>query len=185
MSNRPQTRAQKKMELHKLAVARSDIFSAQRTCRLILDRVTGLSDQLYAPLFHAAVVAYGRPFVDNKSTGVLSKHWSNFKDDRFRHAHATLLRTRHEIVAHSDSAARTVSIVPPGVTPGPGVPESKHVGLYIASYVYPQQRFVDMHDTCSELIGRLNARLDELIAELYAGHQLPKRMFPLTFGDGL
>ena len=185
MSNRPQTRSTQKKELYKLAVARSDVFSAQRTCKLILERVSGLSDQLYAPLFHAAVVAYGRPFVDNKSTGVLSRHWSDFKDQRLRETHAMLLRARHEVVAHSDSAARSMKIVPPGVKPNAAMPASKHVGFYIESYYYGQKIFVDTCDTCSDLIYRLNVRLDELVTELYEGKKLPEAMFPLTFDDRL
>lgn len=185
MSASRETRPRQKKELYKLAVARSDIASAQKTCRVILERVSGLGDELYAPLFYAAVVSYGRPFVDNKSTGPLSRHWSDFSDARLRQTHAKLIKTRHELVAHSDSVVRAAEIIPRGVQVAPALPPSKHVGLRIASYYYPQSMFIDTFDTCADIIGRLNDRIDLLLAALYDEKVLPDKPFPLTFDDGL
>ncbi len=185
MSAHSQPRSKQKKELYKLAVARSDITGAQKTCRVILERVSGLGDELYPPLFHAAVVSYGRPFVDNKSTGPLSRHWGDFSDARLRQTHTKLIQTRHELVAHSDSTVRALDIVPPGVKVAPGLPPSQHVGLKIASYYYPQQMFIDTFDTCADLIGRLNSRIDELLSILYDQVDLPDKLIPLTFDDGL
>jgi len=179
------SRSKQKKELHKLAVARSDVFSAQKTCRLILERVSGLADELYAPLFYAAVVSYGRPFVDNKSTGALSRHWSDFSDHRLRATHNKLLKTRHELVAHSDSSVRAIHIIPPGSRMAPELPPSADISLRIESYYYPQQMFIDTFDTCANLIGRLNGRIDVLLESLYGDRAMPTGPFPLTFDDGL
>jgi len=185
MAAQSKSRSKQKKELHKLAVARSDVFSAQKTCRLILERVNGLADELYAPLFYAVVVSYGRPFVDNKSTGALSRHWSDFSDHRLRATHNKLLKTRHELVAHSDSIVRAVHIIPPGSRINLELPPSDTVALKIESYYYPQQMFIDTFDTCANLIGRLNSRIDMLLSSLYDKKDLPDGLIPLTFDDGL
>lgn len=185
MDQRRHSRSKQKKELYKLAAARSDFMSARKSCKIILERVSGLGDELYAPLFHAAIMAYARPFVDNKSTGVLSRHWSEFTDERFRKTHKDLIKTRHEIVAHTDSSVRSIMIIPPGYKPVAGLPASEHLGLIINSYYYPRQRFIDCFDTCSNLIGRLNHRLDELLSQLYEHQELPLEPFPLVFDDGL
>jgi hypothetical protein len=179
------SRVQKKTELHKLVVARSDIAQAQRTCQIILEKVTGFGDSLYPPLFHAAVVAYGRPFVDNKSTGVLSRHWSQFPDGKLAETRKKLLQTRHELVAHSDSETRAVYIIPP-TEDVPGLPnDRKSVSIRISSYYYPAQQFADAFELCSDLINRLSGRIDELLTELYDSHDLPEKAFRLDFSDGL
>ena len=185
MSASRESRSKRKKELNKLAVARSDISNAQKTCRVILERVSGLGDELYAPLFYAAVVSYGRPFVDNKSTGPLSRHWGEFPSTRLRQTHAKLIKTRHELVAHSDVNVRAAEIIPRGVPAAPTLPPSEYVGLRIASYYYPQSMFIDAFDTCANIIGRLNSRIDTLLSALYDGQEIPDRPFPLTFDDGL
>lgn len=182
---RAPTRARAKKELFKLVVARSDFLISRKTCKIILERVSGFEDELYAPLFHAAVVAYGRPFVDNKTTGVLSRHWTRFSDPHLQKTHDDLLKTRHELVAHSDSSVRSIKIVPPGYRPNESLPASEYVGLTVSSYYYPPQRFVDTFNTCGNLIARLNRRIDELLADLYSDQELPAEPFPLNFDDGL
>jgi hypothetical protein len=180
------TRSKQKKELYKLIVARSDIFQAQRTCRLVLEKVTGFHDAFYAPLFYATVISYARPFVDNKSTGVLSRHWSDFSDGRLSNTHKTLLKTRHELVAHSDSDTRVVHVIPTsanehGMSPSP----REHISFKISSYYYKPQSFVDAFDACNDLIDRLTARIDLLTSELYNGQQIPVDSFRLDFTDGL
>ncbi|WP_369936421.1 hypothetical protein [Xanthomonas tesorieronis] len=152
---------------------------------MILEKVTGFSDSFYAPLFHAAVISYGRPFVDNKSTGVLSRHWSDFTDARLSKTHKTLLKTRHELVAHSDSQTRIVHVIPTSADePGMSKPRD-HVSVKISSYYYKPQLFADGYDTCNYLVGRLSDRIDTLISELYDGLYLPSQSFKLDFTDGL
>lgn len=181
------TRSQQKLELHKLVVARSDFGSAQSTCRLVLEQVKGVSDKLYPPLFQAAVIAYGRPFIDNKSTGVLSSHWRQFTDTRLKAAHEKLIQTRNELIAHSDSVVRAVKIVPAGValSADSDLPVGDFHGVIVYSYFYPRAMFVDTYDTCSNLIGRLNARIELLLAEFYKDCELPQAPFELKFDDGL
>ena len=185
MADPSHSRSKQKKELYKIAVARTDIFSAQKTCRVIIERIDSLEDELYAPLFHAAVIAYGRPFVDNKSTGVLSRHWSNFSDSRLQWTHNQLIKTRHEIVAHSDSNARAVHIIPPSARPKFGLPASNSVSLKIDSYYYPKQAFSDAFDTCADLMGRFNSRIEELLTTLYGNVDLQNELIPLTFDEGL
>lgn len=145
--------------------------------------VTGLGHELYTPLFNAAVVAYARPFSGNKGTGTLSRHWSEFADQRLRVAHKKLIVTRNQLVAHSDSTVRSVTLVPPGVSFGGKVSDS--VAFRINGYGYGWPVFVDMQDTCSFQIVRMDARIDELLALLYSDAQLPPHEFPLTLDDAL
>lgn len=108
------SRRKKKLELYKLVVARSDISICWRTCELVLERVSGHEDPLFQPLFYAAVISYGRPFEGNKTTGPLSRHWSDYREPRLREMHRRLMETRHGLVAHSDVDVRTMMIHPPG-----------------------------------------------------------------------
>jgi hypothetical protein len=182
---KPRTRSDLKKELHKLVVARSDFLVCRKTCKLVLEKVSGFGDELYLPLFHAAVIAYARPYVDNKTTGVLSRHWTRFANPELQQTHDDLLKTRHELVAHSDSKARSIKIVPPGYRAVESLPASEHVGLTISSYYLPGKRFVDAYNTCGDLLNRLNPRIDELLSALYDDQQLPPEPFPLDFSDGL
>ena len=152
---------------------------------MILEKVSGFGDELYLPLFHAVVIAYARPYVDNKTTGVLSRHWTRFSDPELQEVHNDLIKTRHELVAHSDSNARSIKIVPPGYRAVESIPASEHVGLRISSYYLPGKRFVDAFNACGDLLNRLNPRIEELLAELYDGQQLPSEPFALDFTDGL
>jgi hypothetical protein len=45
--------------------------------------------------------------------------------------------------------------------------------------------FIDTFDTCANLIGRLNSRIDALLESLYDNLALPDKLIPLTFDDGL
>ena len=185
MKEHAPSRSKQKKELYKLLIARSDVFSAHKTCTLLLNRVKGLGDELYAPLFHAAVISYGRPFVDNKSTGVLSKHWGEFQDSRLKNAHARIIKTRHELVAHSDLLARPIDIIPAGAVVADQLEPSAKLGIKITSYYYPRSHFIDMHDTCVDLISRLTERTDLLLSGLYDNLELPSTPFRLVFDEGV
>lgn len=179
------SRGQKKLELYKLSVARSDIAIAQRTCTLVLDTVTSLSHELYQPLFHSTVIAYGRPFEGNKTTGGLPSRWSNFKEVRLREIHKKLMKTRHGLVAHSGLDVRTVDVLPSGHVPSSGMAPMSGVSLKIASYYFPQVMFVDTFDACGDLIPRLTQRINELLEELYESQGLPETPTRLDFSDGV
>ena len=98
----------------------------------------------------------------------------------------TLLKTRHELVAHSDSDTRIVHVIPPDANdPGLPAPPRQHTSFKISSYYYKPQSFVDAFDTCNDLIGRLTDRIDSLATALYDGQQMPSASFKLDFADGL
>jgi hypothetical protein len=84
-------RSQKKKELYQLAVARSDITAALKTCDLIIQQVKEIGNDLYQPLFHVIVIAYARPFTRNKPFGPLPSEWSKFSDPAFQEMHDDLV----------------------------------------------------------------------------------------------
>ena len=183
---RPQlSRRKKKLELYKLVVARSDISICWRTCELVLERVSGHEDPLFQPLFYAAVISYGRPFEGNKTTGPLSRHWSDYREPRLREMHRRLMETRHGLVAHSDVDVRTMMIHPPGTLLPRASKPTKSVSIELAGYFFPRVMFVDTRDACLDLFNRLNERIDVLLDELYESQGLPVVSTNLTFDDGL
>ena len=176
------TRGKRKRELHKLAVARSDIAAALHAAELVVNRVQGLGDDLYMPLFHAAAIAYGRPFTHNRPYGALGGKWERFTDPRLQQTHDTLIRVRDELVAHSDQSRRTVDIIPGGTPLGEGRAAGRLM-LSVATSVFPLQRFQDVAATCADLSSRLNEAVESLLRALFAGQPLPATEFPLTFDD--
>ena len=184
----PPSRAQKKKNLYKLLVARSDIDAAHTACELFLKTVTDLSDDLYYPLFTAIVVCYARPFTNNKPFGSLPEKWGRFIDPNQQKLHDSLIKTRRELVAHSDLSVRKAMIVPPGVLIGrlnERQLKSSKIGTQINYYLFriPEIRKIPL--LTLDLGRRVNAEIEVTLAELYGGMDLPFVKFALRIDDGL
>ncbi len=173
-------RAHRKKELHKLAVARSDIEAALDAAEM-LQRTGGLSDGLYKPLFHATAVSYGRPFTNNTPYGSLSAKWGRFSEPRLQEIHDNLLRVRNELAAHSDQQRRRVEVVPAGTVLPKG--RAGRLMLSVDNYLWRPDRIQDVVDACRDLGGRLNEEVEARLRELFGDRQLPPQAFPLTFDD--
>ena len=102
----PPSRLQRKKELYKLLIARSDITASLNACKSMLDRVDGMGHELYYPLYSAIVVCYSRPFTNNKPHGALSRKWYTFENALNKKTHGELLKARHELIAHSDMSVK-------------------------------------------------------------------------------
>jgi hypothetical protein len=179
------SRSDKKKELYKLAVARSDITSAMDTCGLMINNVGHLGHDLYEPLFHAIIIAYARPFTRNKPLGPLSKEWPNFSNPDFQETHDELIKARHQFIAHSDEEVRRVEIFPHGSPIQETGLKSGNVGIGVRTIAFPLPRFEHIRALCYDLGYRLNSRIEDLLAELYNGQTLPNKSFQLTFDDDL
>src|SRR5437773_2561704 len=179
MGRKAPTKSSKKRDLHRLAVARSDIAAALEACNLLLANVDHLGHDLYQPLFHAIAISYARPFTANRPLGSLPAKWSRYANPGFQEAHDQLLSVRNQFVAHSDQDERTVQIVPPYVTvPGANTHYDK-VGVGVRTVVFPIENFVVVRDMCLDIGRRIEKAIDPLLDELYKDKVLPAAMFPL------
>ncbi|MBW3670085.1 MAG: hypothetical protein KY432_00265 [Acidobacteria bacterium] len=177
-------RSHRKRDLYRMIVARSDITAALGTCELILDQITDLSDELLAPLYHAVVVSYARPFTANKPHGHLPSKWSKFREERLQRLHDSLIEQRHQYVAHSDADVRTVDIIPPGATIpqfGPAI----SLGVQVAMRLPDPGYFEDVRELCLNLGSRLNEAVSSELQELYRDMELPRARFRLRVDEGL
>jgi hypothetical protein len=151
----------------------------------MIEHVKDMGDKLYQPLFHAIVVSYARPFTGNRPHGRLHAEWSTFSDPYFQEAHDKIIKARHQYIAHSDEEIRKVLIFPPGARIGETGYRAGDLSLTVRTLGFPLEWFPPIRDLCRDLGGRLNARVDSLLAELYAGQKLSAETFQLTFDEGL
>src|SRR5260221_9575510 len=189
------TRAQKKLELHKLALAHSDVHAAYKTAEHFLEVIgpiavkkpglyAGMDQPLYNPLIEAFIISYSRPFVPNKSLGELSKDWGTFSDTRLQKAHRRILQARNELIAHSDGLVRRVKIHPPSDSESKAVPRMG-LGFGIRTYWFTLSQIGTFYHTASDLGQRLLKAAEALLEELYGGMDLPAKEFELNRDDGL
>ena len=192
----PLDRRQLKRNLRLFAIARSDLVAAQRCVNLLQQviRVTGadaIRQPEFAPLQHALVITYARPFTPTKTSQRLTGRWARFEDPRLNRAHATALRMRNSFVAHSDEEQRQVTIIPPGAPAVRGhkmrLPaDSEVVGIRISSQLLPTSMIDALAHCCRDVGGRLNQEVWRLQGELYDGRtDLPSEPFLVTDDDGL
>lgn len=182
------TRTELKRQFHKLAIAQSDLIHARAACRYFVEHVSDVAHTIYYPLFVTIVICYTRPFIDNDSFGRLSKRWGTFADQRLQMAHELMLKTRNEVVAHSDSAMRQIRIVPAGVAyPFPSALDrpvtSENHGYMIDTYLLTRSHFTDALDTIYDVLDRLRPEVSRLFDLLYAYESLPPRIFPMTLDE--
>ena len=80
---------------------------------------------------------------------------------------------------------RKLTIIPAGVFTkemGRAAPRTSYM---MTAQTVPPTAVGELRATCVDLQGRLQARLTELIDELYGGMDLPHGVFGLRFDDGL
>ncbi|MFQ5714168.1 MAG: hypothetical protein ACE5GU_09060 [Candidatus Scalinduaceae bacterium] len=184
----PPIRSQRKKELYKLLVARSDITASLEACKLMLKHVDGIGNKLYYPLYAAIVVCYARPFTKNRPYGSLPKRWSQFDSEPMKRTHNKLIKARHELIAHSDMTIREAMIVPPNVAMGAKDGKnlkSPEIGVQTTMYYYPLDFFKNVHKTAHDLGSRLNTEIDKVVEELYGGMELPNAAFKIRIDEGL
>jgi len=186
--NQSPSRSKRKQELYKLLVARSDITASLNSCKQMLKKVDGLGHELYHPLYTAIVICYTRPFTKNKPYGALPKKWYTFDDNELNEIHEDLMRTRHELIAHSDMTVKEAFIVPAGCEIGKDGDKplvSDYIGVQISMQYFPRPMFERIHNLCVFQGSRINDEIDLLVEELYEGMELPARPFKIRIDDGL
>jgi hypothetical protein len=172
-------------EIYKLALALSDIRLADLTCvgfkKIISSTEKNLSYDINYAFMAAITTSYARPFVDNKSTGVLKKHWRNFHDQRLQETHEYIIKARHEVYAHSDSEIARLFIVPAGSYIRGVDRIAPRASFLFESYEFPPDMIIDIHDCCIDLKKRLEDEVSRLIDELCAEADVPKTEFELKW----
>jgi hypothetical protein len=174
----------KRQDLHRLVVARSDINEALEVARHIINHVSDERDPLWVPLQDAALVAYARPFTSNRPFGNLPSRYEKFGSPQLQDLHQQILELRHKTIAHSDAEIRSVIVVPRGVPFGPesiGTPG----GVVVRTRKLPISLFKDIEAICLDLGRRLNQDADELINKVLASSEIPDHPFDLISGESV
>jgi hypothetical protein len=184
----PPSRLQRKKTLYKLLIARTDISSCLSACKVMLNKVDGIGDELYYPLYSAIVICYSRPFTQNKPFGSLSKRWYQFPDSLLKATHDELLKARRELIAHSDMSVKETIIVPPNIVicqkdNKPVV--SDYISVQTTTYCYPRSLFENTKMLCQYQGRRMSDEVDSILEELYGGMDLPTTSFKLRMDNGL
>jgi hypothetical protein len=157
------------LHLYKLALAHKDISAAELTCegykKVILNTSGKLPYEVNYAFMGSIVTSYSRPFVDNKSTGVLSGHWRKFDDRRLQAIHDSIIKARHEVYAHSDSNVSRLWLVPAGtLMKGIGRIAPRASWIFHTYEIQPDA-IIGYHDCCKDLKNRLQDEVSKLVEE--------------------
>ena len=170
-------------ELHKLAVARSDVAAAGDAAQFLRDTGMGPQFRGYWALADAAVIAYTRPFKHNQPYGPIPRKFGRFKGEASRRTHRDLLEVRDELVAHSPARQREVYVVPAGSLLRPGGEALEDTTVMVRDAHLHPKRWARVVDLCALQQRRLSADIDLLLDRLYGEQSLPERPFQLEFSE--
>ncbi len=95
-----------------------------------------------------------------------------------------IIDARHKFIAHSDSDIREVTIFPPGTSIHKDIYPGD-IGISVQSIYLELNKFTDIHETCHCLGTRSNEAIDQLMADLYDGLQLPNAPCNMRIDEGL
>lgn len=172
-------------QIYKLALALKDITAAELTCNGFKNAILATESKILYEVNYAFMTAittcYSRPFVDNKSTGVLPKHWRKFTDRRLQETHDHIIKARHEIYAHSDSLIARLFIVPAGAEVRGNGRRAPRPSWYFSTYELPPDAIMNIHDCCVDLKQRLETEVSRLVDELCASRGIPETEFELKW----
>lgn len=173
------------LNLYKLALAYKDISAAELTCegykKVILNTVGKLPYDINYAFMGSIITSYSRPFVDNKSTGVLPGRWRRFGSPRLQKTHNSIIKARHEVYAHSDSDVSRLWLVPAGsVMKGIGR-IAPRASWKFHTYEIPPDLIMDYHDCCKDLKDRLEGEVSTLVEEYCSQEGTPKEEFELKW----
>jgi hypothetical protein len=179
------SRSDSKKELYMLAIARSDLSEALAGCDLLINNRQDVGVELYQSLFQSIIISYARPFKTNRPYGRLSTGWSNFSSPNENNLHGEIISARDQFVAHSDEEKRKVYIHGAGSAIFQTGKTASKLSISTNNYVFPVEKISQIKHLCSSLGLRINQRVKQLTAELYAGKQLPSSELLLEINDDL
>lgn len=170
---------EKKRNLYRLAIARSDVAAAMAGCRHLIDVRIEAGHPLYWTLHNGIVISYCRPFTRNKPYGPLPAKYSTFDDPELRELHSELLDLRDKCVAHSDYDRRKVFIVPHGAALFDTGRAAKGLGTAVQNWALPLAKWEDVHSLCMELGSSISVDAETELQMLYSGDLYTPEPFEL------
>jgi hypothetical protein len=179
--NEMMTPRKNQKKLVRLISAFSDMSNSVQAANLLL---SGVPDEFYGHLFQSMVVAYGRPFTENRGVGRIQCDYPNYPDScdpDMRDRHARLLDLRNKFVAHSSAEGTRVQIVPPGVANPRERSAQAHFTFNIGKRTFPEVQFVKWLRVAPASFGRrLYSDIEQLLqhafgtqADLTSSFELP------------
>lgn len=173
------------LHLYKLALAHRDICAAELTCegykKLIMNTSGKLPYEVNYAFMGSIVTSYSRPFVDNKSTGVLPKSWRTFNDRRLQAIHDSIIKARHEVYAHSDSNVSRLWLIPAGAFMKELGRSAPQTSWKFHTYEIPPDAIMGFHECCRDLKRRLEDAVSKLVEEHCTKNGTPKEEFELKW----
>jgi len=168
-------------KLVRLISALSDMLDSVQAANLLL---SGVADDLYGHVFLSMVVAYGRPFTENKGIGRIQcnyPRYPDFGDAEMPVRHARLLDLRNKFLAHSSVEGTRVQIIPPGVANPLGNPTKANFTFNMGKRAFANIQYVKWLRVAPETFGRvLYSDIEQLLqqtfgaqADLAAPFELP------------
>jgi hypothetical protein len=156
-------------KLVRLISALSDMLDSVQAANLLLG---GVADELYGHVFLSMVVAYGRPFTENKGIGRIQCDYPRYPDSGDTDMpvrHARLLDLRNKFLAHSSAEGTRLQIIPPGVANPLGNPTKANFTFIMGKRTFADVRYVEWLRVAPETFERL----------LYSDIE---QLLPQTFG---
>jgi hypothetical protein len=168
-------------DLMRLAIARADITAALEMADLAV-QMEPRDDPVFWAFQNAVIVAYGRPFTFNKPIGKLKPpEWPGYESEHLHAQHATIMKLRHQVVAHAQTEHRAVRVIPPGFdmsqiprpepiplerlsykndeTPGDGIARSLTIAVERPAMADRTGSYQAVQLLCRDLLPRLSAAI--------------------------
>ena len=155
-----------KVQLYKLAIARSDIGTAKTLCVLCLKQNKKIERkkpeydwrdlELMDALLDAMINSYCRPFTDNHPFGSLQKKWCKFDNQLHKAIHLQLMEFRNQKVAHTDHQTRQVFVY------NGYYDKSLSGALLITNRKFPTEHLPLVQEMCEILFHRFKKQIDVL-----------------------
>lgn len=134
----------------------------------------GVPDGVYEHLLLSMVVAYGRPFTNNRGIGRIQSDYPNYPKDcgdaEMLERHTRLLDLRNKFLAHSSAEGTRIEVIPPGVPYPPGTSPRPIFDFYLGKRVFRDLRFAEWLRFAPDTFGkRLHADIANLLEQAFGG----------------
>ena len=177
------TLSKEEKKIVRLISAFSDMSDAVKAAKLLMG---GVTEDLYAHLLLSMVVAYGRPFTENRGAGHIQCDYPNypdFGDADMPDRHKRLLDLRNKFLAHSSAEGTRVEIIPAGVTNPRGGRVQSSFEFNMGKRTFPDIRFVEWLMNAPVSFGiRLHSDIQLFLQKTFQGRADLTAAFELRTG---
>jgi hypothetical protein len=148
--------------------------------------VRGVQDKLYGHLFLSMVVAYARPFTENRGVGRIQfdyPRYPDFGDSDMPARHSRLLDLRNKFLAHSSAEGTRVIIIPPGAPNPLGRPTQPNFTFIMGKRTFADTQYVEWLRAAPEAFSqRLYSDIHQLLEQSFAAQAGLTSPFELPTG---